>query len=68
MRKNVGNLDRIIRVVLALVVAVLYFAGQISGTAALVLGILAVIFLATGAMGSCPLYTVTGLSTRPADA
>lgn len=64
MKKNMGNLDRGIRVVIALVIAVLYFTGQITGTAAIILGILAVIFLATSLVGTCPLYLPFGLSTR----
>jgi len=64
MKKNMGTIDRVVRTVLALVVAVLYFTGQISGTAALILGILAVVFLLTSLVGSCPLYLPFGLSTR----
>ena len=64
MKKNMGNLDRIIRVAVALVVAVLYFTNVISGTVAIVLGILAVIFLATSLVSTCPLYLPFGLSTR----
>ncbi len=64
MKKNMGTLDRFIRVVLALIVVVLYLAGQISGTAALVLGLLAVVFIVTGLVGSCPLYGAIGFSTN----
>ena len=51
-----GSTDRIIRVVLAVVVAILYFTNLISGTAAIILGILAIVFLLTSAVGFCPLY------------
>ncbi|HMB89362.1 MAG TPA: DUF2892 domain-containing protein [Rhodothermales bacterium] len=64
MKKNIGTIDRIIRVVIALVVAVLYFTGQISGTAAIILGILAIVFLLTSLVSTCPLYMSFGLSTR----
>lgn len=64
MTKNMGTLDRIFRVTLALVVGVLYATGQISGLTALILGALALIFVATSAVGSCPLYLPIGLSTR----
>lgn len=64
MIKNMGTVDRGLRFVLALVVAVLYFTGAISGTAAVVLGILAVIFLLTSAVGTCPGYIPFGISTR----
>jgi len=56
MTKNMGTIDRAIRTLLAIVVAILYFTGEISGTTALVLGILAIVFLATSAMSFCPLY------------
>ncbi len=66
MTKNMGTVDRIFRATLAVVVALLYVLGEISGTAAVVLGIMAVVFLATSAMGYCPLYTVAGVKTRRA--
>jgi len=47
-----------------LVVAILYFAGQISGTAAIILGILAAVFILTSLVGTCPLYLPFGLSTK----
>jgi len=56
MTKNMGTIDRAIRTLLAFVVAILYFTGEISGTTALVMGILAIVFLATSAMSFCPLY------------
>lgn len=65
MRKNMGSLDRIVRVALALAVAGLYLTGQISGTAALVLGVLAVVFVLTSTVGTCPLYLPFGIDTRP---
>ncbi len=64
MKKNLGTIDRVIRIVIALTVGVLYFMGQISGTAALILGILAVIFVLTSLVSTCPLYLPFGLSTR----
>jgi hypothetical protein len=63
MKKNMGTVDRIIRVILAVVVAVLYFTGQITGIAAIILGIVALIFLVTSAFGFCPLYVPFKLST-----
>jgi hypothetical protein len=63
MKKNMGTADRVLRTILAVVVAILYFACQISGTAAVILGVLAVIFLLTSAVGFCPLYAPFGLST-----
>jgi uncharacterized membrane protein YtjA (UPF0391 family) len=64
MKKNMGTIDRIIRTVIAVVVAALYFTGQISGTVAIVLGIVAVAFLLTSLVSWCPTYMPFGLSTR----
>ncbi|MBK9052752.1 MAG: DUF2892 domain-containing protein [Chloroflexi bacterium] len=62
-KPNMGNTDRIVRLGLALLVAVLYFTGVISGTLALILGILAVVFALTSFVAFCPLYLPFGLST-----
>jgi Na+(H+)/acetate symporter ActP len=64
MKKNMGATDRIIRTLLAILVAVLYFTDQISGTAAIILGIFAIIFLLTSLVGFCPLYVPFKISTR----
>jgi fatty acid desaturase len=64
MKKNMGTADRVIRVALAVLVAVLYFTGTISGTLALVLGILAGVFVLTSFVSFCPLYVPVKLSTR----
>lgn len=66
MKKNMGTIDRVVRVLLAVVVGVLYLTGQISGLAATILGVVAIVFVATSAVGSCPLYLPFGLSTRKA--
>jgi hypothetical protein len=63
MKKNMGSLDRIIRIALAVIIAILYFANVISGTWAIILGILALVFLVTGLVGVCPLYKLIGTST-----
>jgi uncharacterized membrane protein len=64
MKTNMGGLDRILRLVLAIVVAVLFFTKQITGTAAIVLGVIAVIFVLTSLVGFCPLYVPLGISTK----
>jgi hypothetical protein len=64
MKKNMGAIDRVVRLILVAVVAALYFTGQISGTLAIVLGVLAVIFLLTSLIGWCPLYVPLNLSTK----
>ena len=63
MKKNMGTADRVIRTLIALAIVVLYFTGTISGTLAIVLGIVALVFLATSFVGSCPAYVPMGLST-----
>jgi hypothetical protein len=63
MKKNMGTIDRVIRVLLAIVVIVLYLTGVISGIAAIILGIFALIFIVTSAVGFCPLYALIKIST-----
>jgi hypothetical protein len=63
MKKNMGGIDRIIRLIAAIVVLVLYLTGNIAGTLAIILGILAVIFFLTSLVGFCPLYVLFNVST-----
>jgi hypothetical protein len=63
MKKNMGNLDRIIRLLVAAVVVVLYFLNVISGTLAIVLLIVAAIFVATSFISFCPLYLPFKINT-----
>ncbi len=63
MKKNMSNADRIIRTLVAIVIAGLYFTGTLTGLAGTVLLVLAVVFAATSLVGFCPLYTIFGLST-----
>jgi len=64
MKTNMGPVDRIIRLIVAAVIAVLYFTKQINGTIAIVLGILAIIFIVTSLIGFCPLYVPFRISTK----
>lgn len=64
MKKNMGNLDRVIRVVLAVVFFVLYFSGVVTGVLGIILLALAVIFLLTSVVSFCPLYLPFHISTR----
>jgi len=64
MTKNMGTADRAIRILIALAIAVLYFAHKISGTLAIVLEIVAIAFIVTSLIGWCPSYVPFGLSTR----
>jgi hypothetical protein len=63
MKANMGSSDRIIRILLAIVFAALYFTGTVTGTFGIVLVVLGAVFLATSAIGFCPLYTLIGLNT-----
>lgn len=63
MRKNMGSADRVIRVLIALIIATLYFMEIISGTLAIVLLVLAAVFILTSLVSTCPLYMPFGLST-----
>ena len=67
MKQNMGTIDRIVRLIAVVVIAALYFTGQISGTLAIVLGVVAVIFLVTSLIGWCPAYLPLKLSTKKGD-
>ena len=64
MKQNMGTIDRVIRIVAAMVIGILYFTNQITGTAAIILGVLAVIFLLTSFIAFCPLYLPFKFSTK----
>ena len=64
MKKNMGNADRIIRTLLAILFAVLYFTDVISGTVGVILLVLGIIFVLTSFVSFCPLYLPFGLSSR----
>jgi hypothetical protein len=63
MKKNMGAIDKAVRLFLVALIAVLYFTHMISGLAAIILGIFAVVFLLTSLVGTCPLYLPFGIST-----
>lgn len=64
MQQNEGNVDRGIRVVLAIAFFVGAFAVGFSSVAGIVLAVLGVVMLVTAAVGFCPLYRIFGISTR----
>lgn len=66
MKKNMGTADRIIRVLIAALVATLYFTNILTGTLGIVLMVLAGVFVLTSLVGFCPLYAPFGLRTCPA--
>lgn len=63
MKKNMGTADKVIRILIAVVIAALYFTNVISGTLAIVLGVLAVVFVLTSFISFCPLYLPFGINT-----
>lgn len=65
MKNNMGNTDRIIRVLIAAVIAVLFINNTITGIFAYILLAIGVIFLLTSLIGSCPLYSLLGINTCP---
>jgi predicted lysophospholipase L1 biosynthesis ABC-type transport system permease subunit len=67
MKPNMGTADKVIRLIVVAIIAVLYFTGQLTGTAAIILGIIALAFLVTSLIGWCPSYVPFGISTRKSD-
>lgn len=65
MKANMGNADRILRVIVAAVIAGLFFANVITGTLGYILLALAGVFVLTSVISFCPLYVPFGLSTCP---
>ncbi|MEI6575507.1 MAG: DUF2892 domain-containing protein [Bacteroidota bacterium] len=63
MKKNVGTIDRIVRFVIVIAIAILLFTGKGSGTLAIILGIVGFISLFTGLFRFCALYSLVGLNT-----
>jgi len=63
MRKNVGNLDKVFRIILAIVIGYLYYAEIISGTVGIVLLVFAGILVLTSLISFCPLYLPFGIKT-----
>jgi Na+/H+ antiporter NhaB len=64
MKKNMGRVDRTIRLVAAAVFAVLLIVGLAKGTLAIILAILAAIFVITTFVGFCPAYVPFRISTK----
>lgn len=64
MKTNMGSTDKIIRSIVAIIIAVLYFTNTITGALGIVLMVFAVIFLITSFVSFCPLYSLFGFSTK----
>jgi hypothetical protein len=63
MKKNMGSVDRIIRLVIAAVLAYIYFGGIQTGAVGVVLLVISGIMLVTSLINFCPLYTLLGINT-----
>lgn len=66
MKKNMGNADKAVRILIAVAIAILYFGNIVTGTLGIVLLVLAAVFLLTSLVSFCPLYTLVGFNTCPA--
>jgi hypothetical protein len=64
MKKNMGTVDKAIRILVAVVVVILFFTKVISGTLAIILLILSGVFIVTSFLSFCPLYLPFGLNTK----
>lgn len=67
MKKNMGKLDRALRVVVAIVFGVLYFTGKVEGAMGMTMLALGVVFLLTSLVSFCPLYLPMGIDTTEKD-
>ncbi len=67
MKKNMGTADKVVRILAAIIIAALYYFKQISGITAIVLLIIAGVFIVTSFLSFCPLYLPFGISTKKKD-
>lgn len=65
MQKNLSTADRVVRTVASLVIGFFILNGTITGIVGTILGVVAIVLIATGAVSFCPLYALLGISTRP---
>lgn len=63
MKANMGGIDKIIRIIIAVIIGYLYYSGSITGTLSVVLLAIAAVFLLTSIISFCPLYTLFGINT-----
>jgi Inner membrane protein YgaP-like, transmembrane domain len=66
MKKNMGTADKVIRVIIAIIIALLFYFKVVTGTLGIVLIIVSGIFVLTSFISFCPLYTIFGFNTCPA--
>ena len=63
MKKNMGTIDKVIRILVAVVIAILFYTNVITGLLGIVLMVLGAIFVVTSLIGFCPLYLPFGINT-----
>jgi hypothetical protein len=63
MQINMGSTDKATRITLAVAIAILYYNQLISGTWAIILGTISLVFILTSLFGVCPLYSILGINT-----
>jgi hypothetical protein len=63
MKTNMGSADKAVRIIVAIVLAALYFTGTISGTLGIIALVVAGVFVLTSLISFCPLYAIFGMST-----
>jgi len=63
MKQNMGSTDKIIRIAIAALIAILYFTNVITGTLGIILLVLAGVFVLTSLISFCPLYPLLGMNT-----
>jgi len=63
MKPNMGTIDKVIRILIAITIGALYFTHQITGVAAIILAVFAIIFVLTSLISFCPLYALVGISS-----
>jgi len=65
MKKNMGNVDRVIRIIIAIVFVTLYYTGTVTGLLGIALVVLGIVFVSTSFLSFCPLYTIVGINSCP---
>jgi len=65
MQKNMGTIDRVVRLILAAVAVLLYYNGTLTGTIGIIALVVAAVFTLTSVVSFCPIYRLVGMSTCP---
>jgi ABC-type uncharacterized transport system permease subunit len=63
MKKNVGSIDKIVRLVIAVIAVYVAYKGMVASPWDYVLYAVAAIMVITSLMGSCPLFSIFGINT-----